>query len=149
MTMKTVVLVGCGKSKLDHSAPAQDLYTGPLFRKARAWAEKHGDEWGILSAKHFLVMPDQVLKPYEKKLSDLSEDHLCRWVVTTNRQIRYRWKLWEGQIRVICLAGKDYAQAFDSDWLWPKAKIKAEYPLSGMGIGKRIQFLGAEVKEIS
>jgi len=36
----TICLVGCGKSKLDRAAPAKDLYTGSLFRAARAFAEQ-------------------------------------------------------------------------------------------------------------
>jgi hypothetical protein len=47
-----VVLVACGKSKRPEACPARELYTGTLFRKARAWAERHGDAWAILSARH-------------------------------------------------------------------------------------------------
>lgn len=139
--MKTVVLVGCGKSKLHHAAPAKDLYTGALFRKARAWAEKHGDEWGILSAKHFLVMPNQIVEPYERKLHGLSGDYLRQWIWNTNWFIRSRWSTWAVPTRFICLAGKEYAQAFNSTLLPVSNRIEAEFPMSGMGIGRRLQFL--------
>lgn len=132
--MKTVVLVGCGKSKLAHKAPARDLYTGTLFRKARAWAERHGDEWGILSAKHFLVMPDQIIEPYERRVQDLSRDYLKQWIWNTNWFIRARWAC--DTTRFICLASKAYNQAFGKP-----VKINVEFPLEGMGIGKRIQWL--------
>ena len=140
--MKTVVLVGCGKAKVKHAAPAKDLYTGALFRKARAWAERVGDEWGILSAKHFLVMPNQVIEPYDRKVHGLSRDYLRQWIWNTNWFIRSRWSLREKGIRFICLAGKDYAQAFHSPLLLPSMKIEAEFPLEGMGLGRRLQFLG-------
>lgn len=37
-----VVLVGCSAAKLEKPAPARDLYTSPLFRKARAYALASG-----------------------------------------------------------------------------------------------------------
>jgi hypothetical protein len=144
--VKTVVLVGCGKSKLARSAKAKDLYTGPLFRKARAYAELVGDEWAILSAKHFLVMPDEVIEPYERRLADLDRDYLLQWISNTNWQIRSRWKTWENEIRFICLAGKDYAQAFTHQHPWV-VPIKAEFPLEGMGIGSRLKYLDQAVQE--
>lgn len=139
--MKTVVLVGCGKSKLSRPAAAKDLYTGALFKKARAYAERIGDEWAILSAKHFLVMPNEVIEPYERQLKGLSPDYLRQWIWNTNWFIRSRWKVWENKIRFICLAGQEYAQAFDHEILSNGAKIDAEFPLAGMGIGQRLQFL--------
>ena len=54
------VLVGCVKSKLDHPAPARDLYTSALFRKARAHAEATGGPWFVLSAEHGLHLPNIV-----------------------------------------------------------------------------------------
>jgi hypothetical protein len=49
------VLVSCVKDKLDHPAPAKDLYTSDLFRKARGYAERVGVPWFILSSEHGLV----------------------------------------------------------------------------------------------
>jgi hypothetical protein len=36
--MATVVLISCVKKKLDHAAPAKDLYTSPLFRLSWKYA---------------------------------------------------------------------------------------------------------------
>jgi hypothetical protein len=140
--MKTIVLVGCGKTKLDHPAPAKDLYIGPLFKKARAYAERVGDEWAILSAKHFLVLPDEVIAPYERKLESLHGDYLRQWIWNTNWFIRCRWETWKNKVRFICLAGKEYAQAFNSPIIGKKGQvIEAEFPLEGMGIGERLKYL--------
>lgn len=146
--MKTVVLVGCGKEKLDRAAKAKDLYTGQLFRKARAYAERIGDEWAILSAKHFLLSPEEVIKPYEHRLQGLHRDYRRQWVWNTNWGIRSRWKTWENEVRFICLAGKDYAQAFESEFLDPVATLKAEYPLAGLGVGSRLKWLSESLKNI-
>ncbi len=74
-----VVLVACAKSKLSAPAPAKDLYRSPRFRKARAYAERLGDPWFILSAEHGLVAPDEWLAPYERYLPDTSREYRRAW----------------------------------------------------------------------
>ncbi len=44
-------------------SPAKDLYVSALFDKERAYAERTGIPWFILSAQHGLVAPDEVLEP--------------------------------------------------------------------------------------
>lgn len=138
--MKTIVLVGCGKEKLNHRAKAKDLYTGDLFRKARAYAEQLGDEWGILSAKHFLLMPDQMVDSYDLCLNDLDRDHMSQWIVNTNWQLRSRWP---GR-KFVCLAGELYGRAFQKP-----VKLEAEFPMAGMSIGRRLQYLNSALKKDS
>lgn len=67
----TVVLISCSKSKLAKKAPARDLYTGRLFRKAVSWAEKQGYNWYVVSALYGLVHPDHSLEPYDFTLKQL------------------------------------------------------------------------------
>ena len=64
----TIVLIGCSKSKLDRPAPARELYTGQLFKKAVAWAERQGYQWFVISALHGLVTPNQTIAPYDYSL---------------------------------------------------------------------------------
>lgn len=66
----TVVLISCSKSKLSHRAPARELYTGQLFKKAVAWAERRGHQWFVISALQGLVKPDQQLDPYNFTIKD-------------------------------------------------------------------------------
>lgn len=74
-----VILVGCVKTKREIAAPARDLYTSPLFRKRRAFAEASGKPWFILSALHGLVHPDEVLEPYDMYLAGQSRDYRRQW----------------------------------------------------------------------
>lgn len=67
----TVGLVSCGGKKRDTASPARDLYIGDLFTKSKTWVEAFCDEWAILSAKHYLLMPDEVIEPYDLKLGDV------------------------------------------------------------------------------
>lgn len=62
------LIVGCGAAKLDRAAPARELYTGSLFRAARAYAERSGLPWRILSAEHGLISPDKVIEPYDRHM---------------------------------------------------------------------------------
>ena len=60
-----VYLVACVSQKKETCDQAQYLYTSALFTKARAYALRHADRWYILSAKHGLVPPEEVIDPYE------------------------------------------------------------------------------------
>lgn len=71
-------VIPCGGAKLDHAAPARDLYTGQMFRhtleNAERTAQLDTEELGrparvlILSAKYGLVELDQVLEPYDLRM---------------------------------------------------------------------------------
>ena len=74
-----LVLIACARSKLDMPAPACQLYTSPLFRKGRAYAERQGVPSFILSAEHALVTPDQLLAPYERYLPNTSDSYRAAW----------------------------------------------------------------------
>jgi hypothetical protein len=92
-------LVGCGKRKLRHAAPAQELYVGPLFRGRRAYVDRTCSRWFILSAKHGLVDPEQVLEPYDMTLDDASAEERRRWS---------RWVIGELHARLGNLASKTF-----------------------------------------
>jgi hypothetical protein len=66
----TFVLISCSKTKLSTPAKARELYTGQLFKKAVAWAQRHDYQWFIVSALHGLVTPDQELNPYNFTIKD-------------------------------------------------------------------------------
>jgi len=65
---KTVAVIPCTGSKLDHAAPAGELYTGSTFRPTLRAATIVADQVLILSALHGLVELGRVLEPYELKM---------------------------------------------------------------------------------
>ncbi|MFT3708066.1 MAG: hypothetical protein QM817_10455 [Archangium sp.] len=65
-----VAVLACSASKLTHAALAKDLYTGPLFKLARAYAELVADRFVILSARYGVLQPDAELAPYEQRMND-------------------------------------------------------------------------------
>lgn len=63
-----VVVIPCGRQKLDRAAPAGELYVGSMHREARRAADRLTESGGtvlILSAKHGLIGFDTVIEPYD------------------------------------------------------------------------------------
>jgi hypothetical protein len=133
-----VALVSCVKSKQNQPAPAKDLYTSPLFRNLRKYAEDNTDRWYILSAEHGLVDPDQILAPYEKTLNNARKDERLAW----GRRVQGRLEaVLPPGAEVIMLAGERYREN-----LVPFLKSrghKVSVPLEGMPFGKQLQYLSA------
>lgn len=114
---------------------AKDLYTSTLFKKQRAYAERIGVPWFILSAEHGLVAPDEYLAPYERYLPDTPaayRDAWAGWVVA-------RLQLLAGPLagRIVEVhAGAEYLEV-----LRPRLEdVGAEVvePLRGLSMGPRL-----------
>lgn len=133
--MKTVVFVACGKAKLGHKAPAKEMYISSLFQKSRAYAERVGSEWAILSAKHQLLMPDTVIEPYDVCLDDFDRFQLQGWIFGVQHAIVSRWP--SETTKYVCLGGAIYSLAFTG---YPR-HLQVELPMCHLGMGERLQFL--------
>lgn len=129
--MATIVLVGCGSQKSFGSAPARELYTGDLFRKARAFAEARSDAWYVLSALHGLVAPQTVIAWYDVSMASLSRVEREVWGLGVRRALR---RVVGPEDRLLFLAGGDYEEAVSGF-------ANVEKPLAGLGIGQRKQWL--------
>src|SRR5437879_140917 len=80
-------LIGCVKTKAPLPAPAYELYVSSLFRGRRAFVEATCDRWFVLSAKHGLVPPEQLLDPYEATLNGVSRSAKRAWADSVLGQI--------------------------------------------------------------
>jgi cytoplasmic iron level regulating protein YaaA (DUF328/UPF0246 family) len=128
--MKPVILIGCGKTKLPSRALGRMLYTGNLFRAAKAYAQTHGSAWYILSAKYGLVHPDDVLDPYDLVLTDLDRADRELWGKFVQKQLK-KAGVWG--LPIVFLAGSEYARAVSGA---PDVTM----PLEGLGIGERLRW---------
>jgi len=102
-------LVACCSRKLDHPAPARELYCSRLFKAAVAWLEASTrcGGWAILSAKYGLVDPDQVIEPYDLYLGSLRQCEREAWAERTRAQLLERY----GDDTIfLVLAGWEYKQ---------------------------------------
>jgi hypothetical protein len=136
---RRVGLISCSSGKLDHRAPAAQLYTGQLFQLSKAWIVKRCPRWGILSAKHGLVLPEEEIDPYDQNLAGLTYAERCAWGARTREQIV---RVWGRDALYTILAGADYCHAVDGlpyveetikGWTEQRRAMGMRKP--GMGIG--------------
>lgn len=135
--MNGLVLVTCGGAKLDHPAPARDLYTGSYFQLCKAAAEALNPSrgWLILSAMHGLTDPATILDPYNLRMGQPGS--------VTPARIRHQADELgiSGVTLVVVLAGLAYTQIART--VWP-ALIA---PLQGHGgMGYQMAYLSTVVR---
>lgn len=134
--MEKIFLVSCVGKKKKSRAPAEELYTSPLFRKSRAVALAHGDKWFILSAKYGLVDPHTTIEPYDETLNSMPTSQRIAWADSVIRELRVVIKAGD---QVTFLAGQRYR-----DRLIPFLReegIEVKVPLEGLGIGRQLSAL--------
>lgn len=133
-----VALVGCASQKLKRPAPARELYVSALFKKASAYAQQEADSWFILSAKHGLVHPDEVLEPYDVKLGTKQAGPIHDWSQKVRAQLIEHVPVYA---EVLLLAGGQYQYAIGSPS--NPSPWRVHDPMKGMQIGQRLQFLNS------
>ena len=123
---KTIRIIACGSKKNNGSHAAKDLYVGGLFNLAKRWAEQSPDEWGILSAKHGLLKPTDVIESYDLTFKKAPFD----WIVKVNKQLREYDKIY-------IAAPHRYVEHF-----MPDTRISCVFQEAGCsGIGYQQQWL--------
>ena len=78
-TQRRIGLVGCVKEKAAVAQAAKDLYVSVLFAGRRSYVEQSSGDWWVLSAKHGLVHPNEVLAPYDVTLKDVGRPARRSW----------------------------------------------------------------------
>jgi len=143
--MARIVLLSCTKSKLDKSAPAQELYSAsPMFQKTLEYGKKlKPDKMYILSAKHHLVPLTKELAPYDKTLKEMPKDEKEKWGEETIKQMKSAGINPEKD-KFIFLTGNEYMK--------PLAKYipedNMEKPMDGKRFGQRLKWLNSQLNEI-
>jgi hypothetical protein len=138
--VETVCLVSCVGLKRATPAPAKELYQSDWFTKARVYAERVGSRWYILSAKHGLVHPDDVIAPYEQTLNAMGVSERRTWAHLIQSQMDRQMP---DAMRIEVLAGKRYRE-FLMDYLNRRAGT-VDVPMAGLRIGEQLRWLGSHV----
>lgn len=139
-----VALISCSASKADHATTVAKMYTSTLFHKSVSYANATCDRWLVLSAKHGLLAPDQVIEPYDQRLT-------VRPAVVNGRAIPTEWAsqvsrqlldevggvhpLWNTTF--VVLAGGLYQRNLET----LSSAMTMEFPLAGLQIGERLAWL--------
>jgi hypothetical protein len=123
-----VVLVGSSGAVADGVQPASRLFRSSGFARARGYAESSGHPWFVLSAKHGLLDPDDVVGPFDVLFGDQSLTYRTAWGEWVVAQLADRVRLTGTTVEVH--GGVDFAQPMRT----PLARRGAglEIPLPGM-----------------
>ena len=141
-----IVLVACVKSKGTRPAAAKDLYISALFRKERAYAERAGVPWFILSAEHGLVAPDEWLAPYERYLADTTASYRSAWGGWVAARLDILAGPLSGKV-VEIHAGSTYLDAIRPHLERLGARVVD--PLHGLSMGQRLAWYGSIDQELA
>lgn len=135
LTNKKIILISCVSKKRNSAASASELYTSPLFVKSLNYARNQNpDMIFVLSALYGLVPIDKEIEPYNKTLNKMSSKENMEWADRVIKSLEEFCDLENDDF--IFLAGINYRKN-----LIPRIK-KYAIPMSGMTIGRQLQFLG-------
>ena len=103
LNKRVLVIVGCSKKKLDHPAPVIELNQGQLFQAVRRLASHHQFDLKILSGKHGLLGPEEIIEPYNQKIKTKAD--IKRIQETMILRID---QLWRDYDLIMTIMGKKY-----------------------------------------
>lgn len=132
--------IACSSTKASSECKAKDMYQGDMFIKSYALAKAMGaDRIYILSAKHHLLHPNTVIKPYNIYLKDLSADQKESWREAVIKQMKSSHINFDA--KTLWFAGEDYTEG-----------IKDKFPNSvnmykGDGMGYILKYLDNQLKK--
>lgn len=132
-----IALISCVSKKQEGIHKARDLYISDWFKKTKTYVENKYNKWYILSAKHYLVEPDQKLPYYEMYLPIQSKEYKQNWANTVVSQITIP------PCKIDIFAGKEYRK-----YLIPLLQdkgFKINIPLEGLGIGQQLKWFKEKI----
>lgn len=141
MEPKRIVLLSCVATKLDHPAPAEELYDSPLFKKSLEYAKAlKPDAIYILSAKHYVLPLHKVIAPYDKTLLDMPVEEVREWGAQVVKILADKFDL--DNDHFIILAGDKYRK-----YIVPQL-ASWEAPLEGLRIGEQLSWYTKQLKKV-
>ena len=105
---RRVLLLGSSGEMAAAPVPAVELFTSPGFARAREHAERSGGPWFVLSAKHGLLDPGDVVGPFDLQLGDQPLGYRTAWGEWVAAQLAQRLRLQDVVVEV--WGGVDFAQ---------------------------------------
>lgn len=131
-----LVLISRTKAKLTTPAPARDLYSSPAFQMKRRMAERDAADWLVLSAKHGIVRPNDIVEPYDETLTGMGISGRRAWA---DRVLPALVPVAKGYSHVVCLAGQNYIEFLVQPLT--EAGIRVSLPLKGLRQGEQLSWM--------
>ncbi len=139
-----VSLISCSSIKGVKAARARDLYCSHLFRNTVSFVEatlKPGDSWWIISAKHGLVSPAEVIEPYDQTILQLTIKQRNHWALAITKRLLVAHG---NRARLTLYGGRLYCK-----YLIPtltRVGFEITQPFNGLGCGQRLQWLNKRLQ---
>ena len=123
-----IIIISCGKRKLQGKAKAKDLYIGSLYRQKLEYVSTlyPDNEVYIISAKYGLIHQDKVISAYDKKLPYFDNDYYQEWFDLITEQLQE----FDSTEDIIFLGGVRYFNPIDKYFTGKKYA-----PLIGKNLG--------------
>jgi len=137
---RILVVLGCSKEKAEQRLPVKNLYQGTLFKLGLEYANSIGADVRVMSALHGIVGLDDVLDPYNLKMSRE------RTKIFKHERPKFAFelgRLYEHYDRIIIIAGRLYRDVFEH--FMPD---KIENFMCSEGIGATLKKLKGEIRKI-
>jgi hypothetical protein len=132
-----IALVAAPKRQRGIVCRAADQYDpSPVFRRAREYCQRHYSEWLILSVRHRLLSPHQVIGPGELTFNTLSGEERAAWIECVAAHLRARYERSADPLAFVLYTSQRHA-----DLLMRAAPdLTFELPLSGLRLRERIEW---------
>ena len=112
-----LAIISCSKSKLAGPQRVRELYTGELFRLAVIAAELLAERWVVISGRHGVLHPEDIIESYDES------------VMSKSRRLREQWgEHVSGQLK-LCLPTLEGSEVLS----FVSAPYQEHLDLSGVG----------------
>ena len=134
-----IIIISCGKRKLEGKSKAKDLYIGSLYHQKLEYVKTlyPNHEFYIISAKHGLIHQDVVISSYDRVLPSSAEE-FKEWIDLVNNQLQ----VFDSKEEVLFLGGTRYYVPVDEYFTGKKYA-----PLVGKSLGGGKAYLHKSVIE--
>lgn len=142
-----IYFINCGFKKRMYSCKASEMYIGRLFTEKYAWImmkAKENDQIFILSGKYGLLRPDEIINPYNLKLSTQNQTYKQKWKkMVINQLIKQKVSFKEHAVFATSKEYETFADLFPSKE-FVRDDIKLIYPTAK--IGYQSQYYTEQIK---
>ncbi|MCW3988806.1 MAG: hypothetical protein NWE88_01875 [Candidatus Bathyarchaeota archaeon] len=138
-------LISCSKSKQNYPCRAEEMYQpSALFSKAYDFAIEQYDKVAIISAKHGLLLPHEVIEPYEQTLKTMRRKEKKQWAERVYKQLKDKLDFKEIS-EIFFHAGLEYRENLIP--LIRSDGIRVQVPLKGLRQGEQLQWYNVRLQD--
>jgi cytoplasmic iron level regulating protein YaaA (DUF328/UPF0246 family) len=110
----------------------------------RSYAQRNSEKWFILSAEHGVLMPNEIISPYERTLNKMSKVERLEWTKKVQRRLL---ELMPSDASIVILAGERYRKGIVSFLL--ERGFPVEVPMEGLKFGLQLRWLKEKIRNES